>query len=198
MWWPVVVFRAHQGAVRRELQLAVGLVYEGPLTPSSLHLLTPQEVWGHKLAWSTWAQIMKMVWPSWNKARNFIYFIVHFGSCANDEDLSNTNPPNEGFSQPLHKPHKAPWFGKPGRIKAKRRLAFELSSRQLKPWTKEERRGFRNTSIISSMTGALRQLTQWDKAWFHGGRRWEALPSLNLAIRGASNGINFVLVVWVI
>lgn len=115
---------------------------------------------------------------SWNKARNFIYFIVHSGSCANDGDLSNTNPANDGFSQPLHKPHQAPWFGKPDRIKAERHLAFELSSRQLKSWTKEGRRGFRNTSIISSMTGALRQLTQLDKACFNRGRRREALLSL--------------------
>lgn len=70
-----------------------------------------------------------------------MYFIMPFGSCANKEGFSNTNPPNDGFSQPLHKPHKAPWFGKADRIKAARCLAFELSSRQLKLRAKKERRG---------------------------------------------------------
>lgn len=69
-----------------------------------------------------------------------MYFIMHCGSCANNEGFSNTNPPNDGFSQPLQTP-QAPWFGKPDRIKAARCLAFELSSRQLKLWAKEERRG---------------------------------------------------------
>lgn len=68
-------------------------------------------------------------------------FIVHFGPCANDEDFSNINPSNDSFSQPLHKPHKASWLGKPDRIKAARHLAFELSSRQLKSRDKEGRRG---------------------------------------------------------
>lgn len=33
-----------------------------------------------------------------------MYFIVHFGSCANSEGFSNAKPTNDGFSQPLHKP----------------------------------------------------------------------------------------------
>jgi hypothetical protein len=65
---------------------------------------------------------------------------------------------------PSNKPHQAPWLGKPDRIKAARCLAFELSSRQLKSRAGEGRRRLRNTSIISSMTGALCKLTQLDKA----------------------------------
>lgn len=33
-----------------------------------------------------------------------MYFIMHCGSCANNEGFSNTNPPNDGFSQPLQTP----------------------------------------------------------------------------------------------